>query len=161
MEVQENGLYILSDSYFAKYNTGRMMDNKLENRPHFFSLRVGEVLWMIPISSKVDKYRTAIARDEAAGKKALFYHIGVIAGREAAFLIGDMIPVTEKYIVRPYTICGNPYVVANSNLVRQLATKAKRYLKLVEQHRIRPHVDILSIRNDLIKTDDHQAQPQM
>lgn len=151
MDVKENGLYILSDSYFEKFNTGRMMDNKKENRPHFFSLQIGGILWMIPISSKVEKYRAVIEKSEAAGKKTLFYHIGIISGHESAFLIGDMIPVTRKYIVRPYMVSGKPYVIENKALLRQLNSKAKRYLTLVEQKRIHPHVDILTIRHTLMQ----------
>lgn len=152
MDVKENGLYILSDSYFETFDTGRMMDNKSENRPHFFALEIGSVFWMIPISSKVEKYRAAIRRAEAAGKKTLFYHLGTISGREAAFLIGDMIPVTKAYIVRPYIVAGTPYVVRDAKLLRQLRSKAKRYLTLVQQGKIRPNVDILDICSHLTET---------
>lgn len=149
MDVKENGLYILSDSYFQRYDTGRMMDNKSENRPHFFALQIDGILWMIPISSKVEKYRAAIARSEAAGKKPLFYHLGTIAGRECAFLIGDIIPVTPPYVLRPYTVSGTPYIIRDERLLRQLKSKAKRYLTLVQQRKIRPYVDILGIRRKL------------
>lgn len=149
MDVKENGLYILSDSYFQRYNTGRMMDNKSENRPHFFALELDGILWMIPISSKTQKYRALIQKSEAAGKKPLFYHMGTIAGRECAFLIGDMIPVTPPYILRPYTVSGTPYIIRDERLLRQLKSKAKRYLALVQQGKIRPYVDILGIRKSL------------
>ena len=154
MDVKENGLYVLSDSYFQQYDTGRMMDNKAENRPHFFALQIDGILWMIPISSKVEKYRAAIARSETAGKKTLFYHLGVISGRESAFLIGDMIPVVQAYIVRPYTVSGMPYVVRDAKLLRSLKSKAKRYLTLVRQGKIRPHVDILDICRRLADMGD-------
>lgn len=109
---------------------------------------------MIPISSKVEKYRAAIARSETAGKKTLFYHLGVISGRESAFLIGDMIPVVQAYIVRPYTVSGMPYVVRDAKLLRSLKSKAKRYLTLVRQGKIRPHVDILDICRRLADMGD-------
>lgn len=128
-----------------------MMDNKLETRPHYFAIRIDSVLWMIPMSTQVEKYQKKIAESEKNGKKCLFYHIGWIAGRKSVFLIGDMIPVTDAYISRPYTISEIPYVVRDKSLNRPLVSKAKRYLLLVRQGRIKPHVDILSIEKDLLK----------
>jgi hypothetical protein len=149
MDVKQHGIYLLSDTYFAKYDTGKMMDNKRENSPHYVAIEIDSVLWMIPISSKVEKYQEKIEKAEKNGKKCLFYHVGRFAGKNCAFLIGDMIPVTEQYIAREYTISGIPYVIREEALNRKLVQKAKRYLLLVRQGRIKPYVDILAIERSL------------
>lgn len=150
MEVEQHGIYILSDAYFQKFNAGKMMDNKRGNRPHYFAVEIDGVLWMVPLSTQVEKYRKIISEAEKNGKKCLFYHIGKFAGKECAFLVGDMIPVTKAYVSRPYTISGVPYIVKDRSLNTPLVSKAKRYLILVRQGRIKPFVDILSIEKTLI-----------
>lgn len=149
MDVKKNGAYILSDAYFEKYDTGRMMDNKSSNRPHYVALHIEDTYWMVPISHKVEKYEEKIQKFEDENKECVFYHIGEFAGQKRAFLIGDMIPTTEKYILRAYTVSGRPYVIRDEDLNRKLTSKAKRYLLLVRKKKIKPYVDIFSIERDL------------
>lgn len=150
MDIKQHGIYILKDSYYDIYNNGRMMDNKQQSRPHYLAIEINGILWMIPLSSKVEKYKEKIQEQESTGHECLYYHIGKIAGRECAFLIGNMIPVTKSYISREYTISGIPYVVKDRDLNRKILKKAKRFLLLVRQKRIKPYVDILKIERDLI-----------
>lgn len=149
MEVKTCGAYILSDEYFNKYNTGRMMDNKSGNRPHYVAIQFDDTYWMVPISHRVEKYQEKIKHQEEKGRQCVFYHIGEFAGQRRAFLIGDMIPTTEKYISRAYTVSGIPYVIRNEDLNRKLESKAKRFLTLVRSGRIKPVVDILKIEKEL------------
>lgn len=150
MDIKQHGIYILKDSYYDTYNNGKMMDNKQESRPHYLAIEINGVFWMIPLSSKVEKYREKIHVHESAGRECLYYHIGKIAGRDCVFLIGDMIPVVNDHISREYTISGIPYVVKDKDLNRKILKKAKRFLLLVRQKRIKPYVDILKIESDLI-----------
>lgn len=154
MTVTPHGIYILKDSYYEKYDiNNKMMDNKRETRPHYFAIELDDILWMIPMSSKVEKYREKINEAESKGKKCLYYHIGKFAGKESAFLIGDMIPVTEQYILREYTVAKVPYVVKDSDLNRKLTSKAKRFLLLARQKKIRPYIDVFDIEKDLKQAD--------
>lgn len=150
MDIKQHGIYILKDSYYDTYNDGRMMDNKQQSRPHYLAIEINGVFWMVPLSSKVEKYKEKILVQESSGRECLYYHIGKIAGRECAFLIGDMIPVANEHISREYTISGIPYVVKDKDLNRKILKKAKRFLLLVRQKRITPYVDILKIESDLI-----------
>ena len=60
---------------------------------------------MIPLSSRVDKYRRIMEKKINMGKPCDIIHIVKLDdGRESAFLIQDMFPITEKYIEREYTI---------------------------------------------------------
>lgn len=152
MKVTQHGMYILKDTYFQKYDLQhKMMDNKHESRPHYFAIELDSVLWMIPISSKVDKYKDKIQKIECNGRKCIYYHIGVIAGRECAFLIGDMIPVVQEHVLREYTISNVHYVVRDEALNRKITSKAKRFLLLARQGKIKPYTDILTIEKQLRK----------
>ena len=77
--------------------------NKVGNRPHYYCLEdksIG-IYWMIPLSSRIDKYRRIMKIKEKAGKPCDILHIVKLDdSRESAFLIQDMFPITEEYIER-------------------------------------------------------------
>jgi len=152
MEIKEHGLYVISDSYFIEFPSEHWMWNKGQNRPHYYALRGKDgLMWMIPLSSKVENYRAKIEREEArrGAGKCLLYYIGHAAGREQAFIISDMFPVTEEYVVKPYTIKNIEVVVPSSKLNRELYDKARNYLRLLELHKMRDLNNVLQIRETL------------
>lgn len=125
------------------------MWNKAESRPQYLAIKdASGLLWMIPLSSKVENYRAKIARveEKRGAGNCIYYHIGKIAGKERAFVISGMFPVTEQYISHPYTISAVPYIVRDKELIRQLHSKAQRYLKLLEQRQLRDENRVLEIR---------------
>ncbi|NLW78558.1 MAG: hypothetical protein GXY32_03990 [Ruminococcaceae bacterium] len=153
MGVVENGLYTVKDSYFEDFPNKYFMDNKKGNRPYFFTLLDSDgIYWMIPMSKQVDTYRPKIAKEEAKRGKGncIFYHIGVIAGAERAFSIGDSIPITADYIDSPYTIKEIHYVSRDQKMCRELRSKAMRFLKLVENGKIHTNVNIMAIKKKLL-----------
>lgn len=146
--LEENGLYILSDDYFRVYGNPNMMSNKYEMRPYYLAIRGKDgVIWLVPLSSKVEKYRLSIQADEAKRGKGncIFHYIATVRGKESAFLIGDAIPVIDKYIVRPFTINGAPFVVANQQDIKAIRKKLAKYLALVRAGRLKPYFDIMGI----------------
>ena len=153
MELEENGLYVIKDSYFSDFKDKHLMLNKLENRPYFYALKESDnIFWMIPLSSKVENYQTKIKKHEAKyGRgKCVFYHIGKIMGKESVFLVGSTIPVSPKYIKQAYTIRGIPYVIESQALLNDIKRKHKKYLTLVKQKQLRPSVDIFAIHDKLL-----------
>lgn len=38
-EIEPSGLYIIRDSFFEQYGNDRYMQNKGENRPHYYAVR--------------------------------------------------------------------------------------------------------------------------
>lgn len=66
MELTEHGLYLVDDAYFLRFPSSGWMWNKGQNRPHYFSFRDNKgITWFIPMSSKVDRYKKKIKREEA------------------------------------------------------------------------------------------------
>ena len=124
--IEINGLYLIDDNFFSTYPNERYMQNKGENRPHYFAIKDDDgIYWMIPLSSKVAKYRQKIAAiEQRNGKGRCFmYYLAQISGRESAILICDMFPVTERYILRPYTVGGLPYIVRNQTICKDIHSR--------------------------------------
>ena len=64
MKVQTGYLYHIKDEFFDQINKKWLMINH-ENghsRPSYLAIKDKEILWFILLSTKVDKYRTIIAK---------------------------------------------------------------------------------------------------
>lgn len=152
-EIEPCGLYIISDQYFSDFPNERYMDNKKESRPHYYALKDNDgTFWMIPLSSKVEKYRIKIEaiEKEHGPDSCILYCLVPIHGTERAVLICDMFPVSEKYILRAFTIDGIPYVIQNKNIQKVIRKKAMRYLSLVKRGILKSPLDILGTKNKLL-----------
>lgn len=128
------------------------MQNKSQTRPHYYSVRdASGLLWMIPMSSRTAKYRAQIEKLESIHGKGncAFYHIGTVHGRESAFIISGMFPVTEKFILRPYQMENKAVIVKNDALNKVLRQKAMRYIKLLEHGKLKDFNNVLEIRKTL------------
>ena len=154
------GLYIIKDQFFEDFKDYGLLYNKNQARPHYYALKDPDgILWMIPLSSQIENCRKKIERDEARRGRGncIRFHIGIIAGKEEAFKICDMIPVDESYIEREWLLNSIPYVVRNDKLNRKLYSKAMRYLKLVEQGQMHNEHDILGIKRVLLNRKKNAA----
>ena len=108
MKVQTGYLYHIKDEFFDQINKKGLMINH-ENghsRPSYLAIKDKEILWFIPLSTKVDKYRTIIAKKEKKYGSCKTILIKRIAGREQAILIQNAFPTLEKYIQSRHTVDG-------------------------------------------------------
>lgn len=151
MMVSTYGLCIVSDKYFEDFPSIRHMSNKHEGRPYYLAIR-GEngIIWLVPLSSQVEKYRAKMKADEEKYGDSLFHYIARVKGKDSAFLIGNTIPVTDEYIKKPFTICGVPFVVQDKKDTKKIQSKLSRYLTMVRRGKMKPAVDILAIERKLI-----------
>ena len=103
--------YFLSDEYCDKYSKYGVMTNKettsdgLHKRPCFYAIqdiKNENIYWMVPISSQIEKYRNVLEEKLKRYKVYDGLEFGYVQGREAAFLLQNICPVTEKYIVEKY-----------------------------------------------------------
>lgn len=133
--------YFLTDQYFTNHDDGKLMKNKenvdgtTHDRPCFYAFKDDEtgLMWMIPFSSKVSKFRAIYASKVAKSKKGICDTIafGNVLGREKAFLIQNMCPITSKYINNQYidSMSGTP-VRLDGVFEAELIKKAKKVLAL-------------------------------
>lgn len=153
-KLVENGLYKVKDSFFSDFKSPYWVDNKTEDRPYYYLfMDKDNVPWVIPMSTQVENYRKKIEKEEQKRGKGncIYYHIGMVAGGESVFLIGDMFPLSEAYIKGPYTINKLHYVSRNKKLNAEIYSKAMRYLRLIEQGVMKSRNDVLGIKRKLLE----------
>lgn len=152
MDFKNCGLYLVSDQYFSDYPNIRHMSKKHEGRPYYLAVKGDNgILWLIPLSTKVEKYSAKIAADEKKYGECLFYYIAKVKGRDNAFLIGNVIPASEQYIKKPFTVLGKPFVIEDKKDIKKIRSKLSRYLTLVRRGMMKPAVDILEIERKLLE----------
>lgn len=89
---------------------------------------------MIPLSSRIDKYRRIMEKKVKAGKSCDILHIVKLDdSRENAFLIQDMFPITEEYIEREYTIAGNHLMLTSEHTAREIEQKARKVMGMLKR----------------------------
>ena len=133
--MKRTGFYIIKDSFFEDMDDPYLKGNKEGNRPHYYCLEDKDGLfWMIPLSSRVEKYKKIMERKKKAGKPCDIVHIVRLDDdRESAFLIQDMFPVMEEYIEREYTIAGNHMMLTSEHSVKDIERKAKKIMALIKR----------------------------
>ena len=135
-KVKKTGFYIIKEKFFEDMSDPYLKGNKEENRPHYYCFEDTNtgIYWMIPLSSRVDKYKHIMEKKKDAGKPCDVIHIARLDnGRENAFLIQDMFPITESYIEREYTIAGNHLMVTSEHTAREIEQKAKQVMGMLKR----------------------------
>ena len=97
--MRKTGFYIVKDKFFEDMQDPYLKGNKAENRPHYYCFEDTNtgIYWMIPLSSRIDKYKRIMEKKEKAGKSCDILHIVKLDdSRESAFLIQDMFPITKN-----------------------------------------------------------------
>ena len=152
-DIINYGLYIVDDKYFTRFPNSALMQNKGNARPNYFAFQDRDgIYWMLPLSTQVANYRAKLAREEqkCGAGNCVYFAFAQIAGIERVVLTGNMFPVTPEYILRPYEINGVAYVLRNQNAIKEIAQKAKRYLKLIEAGKVADRAGILKIKKSLL-----------
>lgn len=99
MKVQTGYLYHIKDEFFNRINNKGLMINH-ENghsRPSYLAIKDDEILWFIPLSTKIEKYRTIIEQKENKYGTCKTILIKKTAGREQAILIQNAFPTWQIY----------------------------------------------------------------
>ena len=132
-------LYFTKAAEFLKTNETHLMSNKEDTnyRPHFLCFKDNnnpDILWAVPQSSKVEKYQRLIQSKMQKYGRCDTIVIGEFAGRNNAFLIQNMFPISERYIDHVHTISGKP-VEIHPNLQAEIQSKARRVLNIYKRNK--------------------------
>ncbi len=113
MKIKTGYLYHIKDEYFDIVNDDNLMQNheRGKKRPTYFTIKDKNILWFIPISSKVHKYNKIIDQKVKRYGFCNTIIIRKIAGNDVAILIQNAFPTIEKYIDHVHTINGIPLSV--------------------------------------------------
>jgi hypothetical protein len=134
MNVVVGCSYHIKDDFFSRVQDESLMVNKDGGgyRPHFYCLEddeVGGLYWVIPVSTKVDKFRPIMNKKVAKYGKCNTIMIGLFGGKESAFLIQNMFPIIANYFDHVHTINNIP-VRVHSDLAKEIDRNAKDVLSL-------------------------------
>ena len=156
--MKKTGFYIIKDKFFEDMPDPYLKGNKAGNRPHFYCFEESTtgIYWMIPLSSKVDKFKRIIEQKEKAGKPCDILHIVKLDDdRESVFLIQDMFPIAEEYIEREYTIAGNHLMLTSEHVAKEIEQKARKVVGMLKRGvKFMPtQPDVISILNKLIQKE--------
>lgn len=130
--MEQYALYMIKDEFFQDFPDPYLKGNKQENRPHYYAMKDKKtgLYWMIPLSSKTEKYKKILKEKESQNKPCDILHIVKFSNKESVFLIHDVFPVTEDYILRPYTINGNPVKLMSEKQIKIIQKKLTKILGL-------------------------------
>lgn len=151
--------YFIKDQYFLDYPDINLMGNKEKvngeehGRPCFYALEdlSNGIYWVVPISSKVSKYKKIHEDKIKKFGECDTIVFGHVLGKERAFLLQNMCPITNDYIENVYinTSTGKP-VVITPKLHAVLSKKARKLLTLLRNGKKLIFPDVSNIENALI-----------
>lgn len=155
LKLNKNGFYIISDQFFRDFPDPNLKGNHDENRPHYYCFKAEDtgLYWVIPLSSRANKYKAMIEKFEKQNRKPCDkFHILKIAGRESVFLIQDIFPITEEYFEREYTIGGSQLKLLDQKQIGAIEKKTKKIMNLVRRKVIfnPTQPDVLEIERELL-----------
>ena len=133
-DIVSGRLYFIKDEFFDFVCDEYLKMNKESTqRPHYYALKdsLTGLLWVIPCSSQIDKYRKIIESKEKKGKKHNHIQIIKVSGIEQAFLFQDMFPIIEKYIENPYIKQNTFMEIRDPKKISAIEKNAKEIIKLI------------------------------
>lgn len=151
MEVKTGYLYHIKDEFFDKINDKELMINHEggHSRPSYLAIQDKEILWFIPLSSKIDKYKSILEKKKRKYGSCRTILIKKIAEREQVILIQNAFPTLEKYIQSIHTIDGK-YIKISSAIEREVIKDFKYLFSLKENGLNLFFADIDNIKKQML-----------
>ena len=152
MKVQTGYLYHIKDEFFDIVNDDSLMTNheRGKKRPTYFTIKEKDILWFIPISSKVDKYQKIV---DSKVKRYGFCNSIIIdefLDKKQAILIQNAFPTLEKYIDHVHIVNGAPAKVPTL-LQKRILNNFYSMLKMKENGIDLFFTDIDKIKKQMIE----------
>ena len=140
MIIEKGYVYHIDDSYFRLVNDDKLLKNKENNhyRPNYYALKdENGLIWAVPMSSQYEKFERIYNEKIARYGKCDSIVLGSFDGRQTAFLLQNMFPITDKYIHHIHTRNNNPvyvnhkYQVEINKKIRKLRALTQKGYKVV------------------------------
>ena len=160
MNVSNGFLYHIKDDFFKLYNDKNLMQNHKGKgkRPLYLAIIDGNILWFVPLSSKINKYKKIIKNKMYKYGLCNTILIRKVLGKETAILLQNAFPCTIEFIDHQHLMNnGIPAKVINKTakeiedkLLLMLAMRKNgKNLFLVDINKILKHIkkDKLSTTN--------------
>lgn len=126
-----------------------MLYDKISLGADYFTIKDEDILWFIPLSSKISKYQKIIDQKTKKYGSCKSIMINKIANKMSVILLQNAFLTLEKYIDHPHTINGAPVRVAD-NLKNEILENFNSLLALKRQGVNLFFVDIDKIKDKML-----------
>ncbi len=152
MKIQTGYLYHIKDEFFDVVNDQNLMTNHEHGKkqPTYFTIKDQDILWFIPLSSKVDKYQKIVDKKVEKFGFCNTILIEKIFEQKSVILLQNAFPTLEKYIDHIHTIDGHPAKVPET-LEKIIINNFKNLLKLKSKGINLFFTDIDQIKKQMLK----------
>jgi hypothetical protein len=132
-DIKPGYVYHIKDTYFDAAKDDKLMRNYEGGayRPTYFCIKDEKtsLLWVIPMSTRVEKYTAIVQKDIDRYGACMKIVIGEYASVGAAFLLQNMFPILPKYIDHIHMVRHNP-VPVNTRLQAIIDRNFRELLRL-------------------------------
>ena len=142
MQIENGKFYFISNNFIQKYGEKyNLMANKEtgKKRPCYFCFRDKkdqDIVWFVPVSKQYEKFKEIHKyKKEKTGRDPLNFVFGEIKNIPAVFLIQNIFPTKEKYILEKYTN-NNEAIEISKATQYAIISKAEKIISLEEQKNI-------------------------
>ena len=154
MVIEDGKFYFIKDEFFDLFKDYGLMVNK-ENgnkRPCYFCFRDKfnkEIIWFVPISTKYEKYKKIYEYKRKKQRRVYNIVFGEVVGKKAVFLIQNLFPTTEEYVLEKY-ITENKDVEIALNVRNKVIAYSRQVIMKAEQGINIPFYNILDMEKVLL-----------
>ena len=135
--MKTGNFYFIKDDYYDRFPNCGLMGNKdadevgEHGRPCFYCFEADGYFWMVPISSKIEKYTTLYEEKKKRYDEYDGLRFGYVNGQYRAFLIQNVCPVSKEYIDCQYMIENNSVpVTVNGKLASEINGIVRKVIRL-------------------------------
>ncbi len=128
-------LYFIKDEFFDFVNDKNLkMNYETTKRPYLFAFRDPQtkLLWVVPCSTKVEKYEKIIEKRKKRNKRTDYLKIISIFGKKQALVFQDMFPISEKYIAHPYYKKKQHVGIYDPKKIKEIEKNARKITRLLQ-----------------------------
>lgn len=132
MKIKTGYLYHIKDEFFDIVNDDNLMTNheRGRKRPTYFTIKDGNILWFIPLSSKVEKYKKVIETKMKKYGRCDTILIREILGKDSVILFQNAFPTLEKYIDHAHMLNNGKPAKVVASLKEEILHNFEYLLKL-------------------------------
>lgn len=154
MIIEDGKFYFIKDEFFDVFKDYGLMLNK-ENgkkRPCYFCFRDKynkEIIWFVPISTKYDKYQKIYEYKKQRQHRVYNFVFGEVVGKKSVFLIQNIFPTTEEYILEKY-VTENKDVEIALSVRNKIIAYSRQVIMKAEQGINIPFYNIIEMEKILL-----------
>lgn len=150
-----NKMYFIKEEHFKQYEKYKLFYSPQTatkgSRPHYLCIKKDKLCWVIPLSTRVNKYRREEAKEIAKYKRSIKFHFANVKGVENVFLIQNAFPVSIYNIDHEYLNGAN--ALQEQKDIKTIEQKLNNFISISKQGIVlyNGQPDLLSLENEVIQ----------